>query len=107
MRFVAVVLLVRFAERLDHGRHKPVEQFERGLERAASRSLPRFGDRGQNRAAEQAESGHGLAQRRLGQIYDSGSPAVKHDYQASLKWYQKAREQGVPIPKPIQRGPAP
>ena len=56
---------------------------------------------------EAGEAGYGLAQRRLGQIYDSGSPAVKHDYQASLKWYQKAREQGVPIPKPIQRGPAP
>jgi FimV-like protein len=54
---------------------------------------------------EAGESGHGLAQRRLGEIYDTGSPVVKHDYQASLKWYQKAREQGVEIPKPIQRGP--
>lgn len=54
---------------------------------------------------EAGEAGYGLAQRRLGEIYDSGSPAVKHDYQASLKWYQKAREQGVAIPKPIQRGP--
>ena len=54
---------------------------------------------------EAGEAGNGLAQRRLGEIYDTGSPAVKHDYQASLKWYQKAREQGVEIPKPIQRGP--
>jgi TPR repeat protein len=54
---------------------------------------------------EAGEAGNGLAQRRLGEIYDTGSPAVKHDYQASLKWYQKAREQGIEIPKPIQRGP--
>ena len=54
---------------------------------------------------EAGEAGYGPAQRRLGEIYDSGSPAVKHDYQASLKWYQKAREQGIEIPKPIQRGP--
>jgi FimV-like protein len=54
---------------------------------------------------EAGESGYGLAQRRLGEIYDAGSPAVKRDFQASLKWYQKAREQGVEIPKPIQRGP--
>jgi FimV-like protein len=54
---------------------------------------------------EAGEAGYGLAQRRLGEIYDRGSPVVKHDYQASLKWYQKAREQGIEIPKPIQRGP--
>lgn len=56
---------------------------------------------------ESGEAGYGLAQRRLGELYDVGSPAVKHDYQSSLKWYQKAREQGVPIPKPIQRAPMP
>jgi TPR repeat protein len=50
-----------------------------------------------------AESGNGLAQRKLGQIYDSGTPAVKRDFQASIMWYQKAREQGVEIPKPINR----
>ncbi len=50
-----------------------------------------------------AEAGYGPAQRRLGEIYDKGSPAVKRDYQTSLRWYQKARDQGVQIPKPIQR----
>jgi len=34
-----------------------------------------------------------------------GNSATPRDYQTSLKWYQKAREQGVEIPKPIQRGP--
>ena len=52
---------------------------------------------------EAGEAGYGLAQRRLGQIYDTGSPVVKHDYQTSLKWYQKAREQGVEIDKPLPR----
>ena len=54
---------------------------------------------------EAGETGHGLAQRRLGQIYDKGNSAVQRDYQTSLKWYQKAREQGVEIDKPLQRTP--
>ena len=52
---------------------------------------------------EAGENGHGLAQRKLGQIYDKGNSAVERDYQTSLKWYEKAREQGVPIPKPLVR----
>ncbi|HEY8240851.1 MAG TPA: FimV/HubP family polar landmark protein [Kiritimatiellia bacterium] len=52
---------------------------------------------------EAGEAGNGLAQRRLGQIYDKGNSAVQRDYQASLKWYQKAREQGVEIDKPLPR----
>jgi FimV-like protein len=52
---------------------------------------------------EAGEAGYGLAQRKLGQIYDKGNTAVQRDYQASLKWYQKAREQGVEIDKPIPR----
>ena len=52
---------------------------------------------------EAGEAGYGLAQRKLGQIYDKGNSAVTHDYQAALKWYQKAREQGVEIDKPLQR----
>lgn len=55
---------------------------------------------------EAAEAGHGLAQRRLAQIYDAGSPIVKRDYSTALKWYQKAREQGVPIRKPAVRAPS-
>ena len=54
---------------------------------------------------EAGEAGYGLAQRKLGQIYDKGSPAVPRDYQAALKWYQKAREQGVTIDKPLPRAP--
>ena len=56
---------------------------------------------------EAGEAGNGLAQRRLGQIYDTGNAVVPRDYQASLKWYQKAREQGVEIDKPLPRMGAP
>jgi len=68
--------------------------------------------RGDHRGAlaaflEAGEAGNGLAQRRLGQIYDKGNAAVPRDYQASLKWYQKAREQGVEIDKPLPRMGAP
>ena len=52
---------------------------------------------------EAGEAGNGLAQRKLGQIYDKGNAVVSRDYQTALKWYQKAREQGVDIDKPIQR----
>ena len=61
-------------------------------------------DRGAFQAfLESGEAGYGLAQRRLGQIYDKGNSAVQRDYQASLRWYQKAREQGVEIDKPLPR----
>jgi FimV-like protein len=49
------------------------------------------------------EAGNGLAQRRLGQIYDKGNSAVRRDYQASLHWYRKARDQGIEIDKPLPR----
>ena len=52
---------------------------------------------------EAGEAGNGLAQRRLGQIYDTGNTVVQRDYQVALAWYQKAREQGVDIDKPLQR----
>jgi FimV-like protein len=52
------------------------------------------------------EGGHGLAQRKLGEIYDKGGP-VERDYETSLQWYGKARAQGVPIPKPFVRSPYP
>jgi len=52
---------------------------------------------------EAGEAGNGLAQRKLGQIYDNGNAVVPRDYQSALKWYQKAREQGVDIDKPLQR----
>ena len=80
-----------------------------GLEAAAKRyrdglSLERRGDDHGALTAflEAGEGGYGLTQKKLGQIYDKGNAAVPRDYQASLKWYQKAREQGVPIDKPLQ-----
>jgi TPR repeat protein len=49
---------------------------------------------------EAAEAGHGPAQAKLGEIYDRGNSAVARDYATALGWYQKAREQGVAVPKP-------
>jgi FimV-like protein len=51
---------------------------------------------------EAGESGYGPAQKKLGQIYDAGNSHVKRDYQVSLKWYSKARAQGVEIDSPAQ-----
>jgi pilus assembly protein FimV len=89
---------------------KAPETVPPGLEAAARRyrdglALERGGDdRGALTAfLEAGEGGYGPAQKRLGQIYDKGNSVVAHDYQASLKWYQKAREQGVQIDKPLQR----
>lgn len=82
----------------------------KGLEQAMRRyqeglALERKGDdRGALEAfLEAGEGGYGLAQRKLGQIYDKGNSAVKRDLQASILWYQKARAQGVPVDKPVQR----
>ena len=71
------------------------------------RALERRGDeRGAFKAfLEAGESGHGLAQRKLGEIYDRGNSAVERDYETALRWYQRAREQGIEIPKPVVRFP--
>jgi len=90
---------------------RPTEPAVRlGQEQAARRyreglALEHKGDdRGALQAfLESGEAGYGLAQRKLGQIYDKGNGAVQRDYQASLRWYQKAREQGVEIDKPLPR----
>lgn len=68
-------------------------------------TLERRGDHQGALAAflEAGEAGDSKAQVKLGQIYDKGNAAVPRDYQAALKWYQKAREQGVDIDKPLQR----
>jgi TPR repeat protein len=47
-----------------------------------------------------AEAGHGRAQMRLAEIYDKGNTAVKRDYAKALHWYEQARAQGLPVPKP-------
>lgn len=52
---------------------------------------------------ESAESGHGPAQRRLGEIYATGNSAVKRDFQTSTQWYGKARASGEQIPEPRSR----
>jgi TPR repeat protein len=49
---------------------------------------------------ESADAGYPPAQRRLGEIYDSGNKAVKRDYEESIRWYQKARDGGEQIPAP-------
>jgi TPR repeat protein len=54
-----------------------------------------------------AEAGHPPAQRKLGEIYDMGNTAVKRNYQASIKWYEKAREGGEVIPPPRSPMPTP
>lgn len=89
---------------------KSPEAASPGLEAAAKRYregliLERRGDDRGALAAflEAGEGGYGPAQKRLGQIYDKGNSVVSHDYQAALRWYQKAREQGVPIDKPLPR----
>ena len=51
-----------------------------------------------------AEEGYPPAQRRLGEIYDSGNTAVKRNYEESIRWYQKAREGGEDIPPPPSYG---
>ena len=47
-----------------------------------------------------AEGGYPPAQRKLGEIYDSGNSAVKRDFEESIRWYQKARAGGENIPSP-------
>ena len=81
-----------------------------GQEKAAKRyrdgeALELRGDHAGALAAflEAGEGGYGPAQRKLGQIYDKGNAAAPRDYQAALHWYQKARDQGVELDKPLQR----
>ena len=54
-----------------------------------------------------AEGGYPPAQRKLGEIYDSGNSAVKRDFEESIRWYQKAREGGEVIPSPPSPMPNP
>ena len=83
------------------GRVEQIRRYREGL------ALERRGDdKGALQAfLEAGESGHGMAQRKLGEIYDKGNSATQRDYETALKWYQKAREQGIEIPKPFVRSP--
>ncbi len=47
------------------------------------------------------DAGHGLAQKRLGEIYEKGNPATKRDHHTALRWYGKARAQAIELPTPI------
>lgn len=77
------------------------ERYQHGLQ------AERSGDMGVAMVAYQAaaEAGHGLAQKRLGDIYNTGNEIVRRDYETALRWYQKAREQGIKIPRPLTHTP--
>jgi len=51
--------------------------------------------------SEAGEAGNGHAQKKLGDFYSNGNTVVERDYETALKWYEKAREQGIEIPKPL------
>jgi TPR repeat protein len=74
------------AARYDHG-----QQLERSGHMAAAMDA----------YLEAAVSGHGPAQKRLGDIYGNGKGDVQRDYETSLRWYKRAREQGEDIPLPF------
>lgn len=81
------------------GRQEAEVRYREGLDLARARA---------GRAAliafhEAADSGHGMAQRKLGDLYGTGYDEVERDYQTSLRWYQHARTQGIEIPnKPFR-----
>jgi FimV-like protein len=53
-----------------------------------------------------ARLGHPLADLRLGQLYDrDSSKTLPRDLQQSIAHYQKAREFGIDIDKPVSRAP--
>jgi FimV-like protein len=55
---------------------------------------------------EAARLGHPLADLRLGQLYDRDtSKTLPRDLQQSIAHYQKAREFGIDIDKPVSRAP--
>ena len=54
-----------------------------------------------------AKLGHGPSQLRLGQLYDNDlSGFIKHDFLTSMGWYEKARQQQVPIGSAARKGPS-
>ncbi len=67
-----------------------LEQEQRGDQRGALAAFLEAGD-----------GGNGLAQRKLGDIYGMGNAAVARDYETSLRWYERARRQGIEIPRPV------
>jgi len=45
--------------------------------------------------------GSGMAMKKLGDIYNVGSSLVRRDYSTAIKWYSKASEHGIHIPKEL------
>lgn len=45
-----------------------------------------------------ANAGYGPASMRLGELYMTGVQEVRRDYAEAVRWYAKAREQGMPVP---------
>jgi TPR repeat protein len=88
------------------GSKKPAAEQSLSKEEAArryarGRTLDRQGDEAGAFLAylEAGTAGHGLAQKRLGEIYDRGGP-VQRDYGEALRWYERARAQGIEVPSP-------
>ena len=78
-------------------REQAAERFKEGVE------YERTGDlaAGMKAYVAAGDAGNGDAQKRLGDIYNTGNAVVRRDYETALRWYQKALAQGVEIPKPI------
>jgi len=78
----------------------PETQGSSVLRHAAGLDLERRGDDAGAFIAfhDAADAGYPPAQRKLGEIYDSGNTAVERDYQAAIHWYEKAREGGEVLP---------
>ncbi len=48
-------------------------------------------------------NGHGPASLRLAELYMSGRNDLRRDYVEAIRWYNKAREQGMSIPEKEKR----
>ena len=78
-------------ERAAEARYREAVEFERRGEMPAAITAYR----------EAGESGHALAQKKMGDLYGTGNDVVKRDYETSLRWYDRARKQGIEIPTPF------
>jgi len=113
MKFTRLALLLLAGTATSSGQiasaQTPEAQESPVLRHAAGLALERRGDDAGAFIAfvEAAEAGHPPAQRKLGEIYDSGNPAVKRNFQASIRWYEKAREGGEIIASPPSPMPMP
>lgn len=86
----------------------PAQTSALGLKEAALRYVDGLVEesRGDEKGAhtaflQAAEGGYAPAQKKLGQIYDRGNSVVRRDYAESLRWYQRARDQGADVPEPF------